>query len=257
MLLYTGVEIELLTEDKQDIYMMLEDHVRGRQVSLQTRLLESNDESVICCIDANNLYGYAMSLPLPAGGHEVLSREEIESRNWNEELNRDMDESEYGYVFEVDLGYPKELHDEHDDLAFCAEKRIIKEEELSSFQKELLEDQKFLTSVKLVTTLYDKKKYMIHEYYIKLALDNGLKLVNIHNTIRFKQAKFMKSYIDFNTQKRTEAKNDFEKDFFKLMNNAVCGKTLENMRNRTKMLVVTDGDKMERLSEIPNFMVAF
>ena len=72
---------------------------------------------------------------------------------------------------------------------------------------------------------------MVHERYLKLALDNGLKLVHIHNVIRFKQAKFMKSYIDFNTQKRTESKNDFEKDFFKLMNIAVYGKTLENMQN--------------------------
>ena len=124
--------------------------------------------------------------------------------------------SPYGYVLEVDLEYPKELHDEHDDLPFCAEKRKIKEEELSPFQKELLGDEKFMTSVKLITTLYDKKKYMIHERYLKLALDNGLKLTYIHTVIRFKQVKFMKSYIDFNTQKRTEANNDFEKDFFKL-----------------------------------------
>ena len=110
-----------------------------------------------------------------------------------------------------------------------------------------------MTSVKLITTLYDKKKYMIHERYLKLALDNGLKLLHIHNVIRFKQAKFMKPYIDFNTQKRTQAKNDFEKDFFKLMNNAVYGKTLENMRNRVKMRVITDGDKMERYIRNPEF----
>ena len=159
-------------------------------------------------------------------------------------------EFEYSYVFEVDLEYPKELHDKHDDLPFCAEKRKIKEEESSPFQKELLGDEKFMTSVKLITTLYDKKKYMVHERYLKLALDNGLKLLHIHNIIRFKQSKFMKSYIDFNTRKRTEAKNDFEKDFFKLMNNAVYGKTLENMRNRMKMRVLTDGYKM-------NFMVVY
>ena len=213
MLLYTRVEIELVMEDKQDIHTMLEDHVRGGQVSLQTRLIECDDKSGICYSDANNLYGYTMSLPLPTGGHEFLLREEIEAKKWEEELNRDLDESEYGYVFEVDLEYPKELHDEHDDLPFCAEKRKIKEE-LSPFQKEILGDEKFMTSVKLVATLYDKKKYTIHEQYLQLAPDNGLKLVHIHNVIRFKQTKFMKSYIDFNTQKRTEAKNDFEKDFF-------------------------------------------
>ena len=95
---------------------------------------------------------------------------------------------------------------------------------------------------------------MIHERYLKLALDNGLKLNYIHSVIRFKQTKFMKSYIDFNTQKRTEAKNDFEKDFFMVMNNAVYGKTLENMRNRVKMRLITDGDKMNDISEILTFM---
>ena len=90
-------------------------------------MIECDDKSGICYIDANNLYGYAMSLPLPTGGHEFLSREEIETKKWDEELNRDMDECLYSYVFEVDLEYPKELHDEHDDLPFCAEKRKIKE----------------------------------------------------------------------------------------------------------------------------------
>ena len=124
--------------------------MRGGQVSLQTRLIECDDKIGICYIDANNLYGYTMSLPLPTGGHEILSREEIEARNWTEELTRDMDEREYGYVFEVDIEYPKELQDEHDDLPFCAKKRKIKEEELSPFQKDLLGDEKFMTSVKLL-----------------------------------------------------------------------------------------------------------
>ena len=181
MLLYTGVEIELLTEDKHDIHTMLEDHVRGGQVSLQTRLVECNDKGGICYIDANNMYGYAMSLALPTGGHECLLREEIESKKWEEELNRDMDECSYSYVFEVDLEYPRELHDEHDDLPFCPEKRKIKEEDLSPFQKDLLEDETFMTSVKLITTVYDKKKYMIHERYLKLALDNGVKLLYMHS----------------------------------------------------------------------------
>ena len=69
-----------------------------------------------------------MSLPLPTGGHELLSREEIDSTNWRDVLNRDIDESEYGYIFEVDLDYPKELHNRHDDIPFCAEKRTIIEE---------------------------------------------------------------------------------------------------------------------------------
>ena len=88
MLIYTGVELELLTEDKQDIYTRLDDEVRGGQVSLQKRLIECDDKSGIFYMNADNRYGYAMSLPLPTGGHDVLSREEIEARNWSKELNR-------------------------------------------------------------------------------------------------------------------------------------------------------------------------
>ena len=117
-----------------------------------------------------------------------------------------------GYLLEVDVNYPKELHDYHNDLPFMCEKIKINGVE------------------KLVPNLYDKKKYVIHIKALQQALSHSLVLEKIHRIIEFKQSAWMKEYIDFNTKLRTAAINDFEKDSYKLMNNSVFGKTMENIR---------------------------
>ena len=111
-------------------------------------------------------------------------------------------------MLEVDVKYPKELHDLHNDLPFMCEKMKINKVE------------------KLVPNLYDKNKYVIHIRALDQALKHGLVLEKVHRVIELNQSGWLKSYIDFNTKLRTQAKNDFEKDFFKLMNNAVFGRTM-------------------------------
>ena len=83
----------------------------------------------------------------------------------------------------------------------------------------------------LVANLYDKTEYVIHIKNLKHALNNGLVFKNVHRLIKFNQNSCQKPYIDMNTDLRKKVKNDFEKDFFKLMNDVVFGKTMENMRN--------------------------
>ena len=115
-----------------------------------------------------------------------------------------------GYLLEVDVKYPEELHDSHNELPFMCERMKINRVE------------------KLVPNLYDKKKYVIHIRALVQALKHGLILEKVHRVVEFNQSALLKPYIDFNTELRTKAKNDFEKDFFKLMNNAVFRKTMEN-----------------------------
>ena len=141
----------------------------------------------------------------------------------------------YGYVLEVDVKYPRELHDLHNDLPFMCEKIRVNGVE------------------KLVPNLRDKKKYVIHVKALKQALDNGLVLEKIHRVIQFKQSAWTKEYIDFNTRLRTVAKNDFEKDFYKLMNNSVFGKTMENIRKHRDIKLVNNKEDYLKQVMKPNF----
>ena len=104
----------------------------------------------------------------------------------------------------------------------------------------------------LVCNLRDKKKYVVHISILKQALDHGLKLKKVHRVIEFNQEAWLKKYIDMNTELRKKASNDFEKDFFKLMNNAVFGKTVENVRKHRETLVKTDHKRNKLVSE-PNY----
>ena len=106
---------------------------------------------------------------------------------------------------------------------------------------------------KRIPNLWDKEKYIVHHENLKLYEELGLKIKKVHRGIKFREEPWMKSYIELNTRLRTEAKNDFEKDFFKLMNNSVIGKTMENIRNRVDVKLVSDRKVAEKLSAKPNF----
>ena len=140
-----------------------------------------------------------------------------------------------GYLLEVDVKYPKELHENHNELPFLAEKMKIKRVE------------------KLVPNLKCKKRYVVHIKTLDQALKHGLKLKKVHRVIKFQQSRWMKAYIMLNTRLRKDAKNEFEKDFFKLMNNSVFGKTMENIRNHKDMKLVTSDKKYLKYVMKPNF----
>ena len=225
----TGARLELLTDP--DMLLMFECSIRGGITQAVHRYAKANNKyigekfhpeeksSFLQYLDANNLYGWTMSQPLPTGGFKWVNDV---SRFTPEEIGRLVKDDSKGYLLEVDVKYPKELHDLHNDFPFMCEKmNIIKAE-------------------RLVPNLYDKKKYIIHIRALDQALKHGLVLENVHRVIEFNQSAWLKPYIDFNTKLRTQAKNDFEKDFFKLMNNAVFGKTMGNIRKHKDIKLVTN-----------------
>ena len=126
-----------------------------------------------------------------------------------------------GCILEVDIEYPKELHNLHNDYPLAPERLEVNGVE------------------KLIPTLNDKKKYVVHYENLKQYESLGMKITQFHRGIKFKESEWMKKYIDLNTRLRAEAKSDFEKDFFKLMNNSVFGKTMENIRNRVDISLVS------------------
>ena len=182
-------------------------------------------------LDANNLYGWTMSQPLPTGEFRWV---EVR-KDWSpKDVINSLVNTDHGYLLEVDVNYPKELHDYHNDLPFMCEKIKINGVE------------------KLVPNLYDKKKYVIHIKALQQALSHSLVLEKIHRIIEFKQSAWMKD-IDFNTKLRTAATNDFEKDVYKLMNNSVFGKTMKNIRRHRNIELVNNKEDYLKHVMKPNF----
>ena len=229
----TDVNLELLTDI--DMLLMVEKGIRGGVSMISNRYGKANNKYMgksfidtmlsiyITYLDANNLYGWAMSKPLPTHGFKWMKMDELET--W--EL--------HSCILKVDLEYPKSLHDLHSDYPLALEQ--IEVNKVS----------------KLIPNLGNKKKYILHYENLKQYLRLGLKLTHIHRGIKFKESPWLEKYITLNTKLRTQAKNEFEKDFFKLMNNSVFGKTMENIRNRVDIKLVNNKKQAEKLSAKPNF----
>ena len=240
MLKMTGIRLELFEKGQIDMLLMIEKGIRGGISNAFKRYAKANNKfmkdfdpaeksSFIVYLDANNLYGWAMSKPLPVGGFEWMSEMELE--NWE----RFVDEEGVGCILEVDLEYPVELHDFHNDFPLAPERLTLGKVE------------------KLTQNLRDKEKMVLHGKNLQLYLSLGMKLKLIRRGLKFKEKDFMKNYIDKNTSLRSQAKNAFEKELFKLMNNSVFGKTMENVRNRVSIELVKDAERAAKLVNKPNF----
>ena len=199
------------------------------------------ENNYIMYYDANNLYGWAMSQPLPYSGFKWLIQNYRRNGKFKNKNGK-------GWILEVDLEYPKELHELHNDYPLAPEKMSVKKEWLSEYQTELLENKSMINVTKLVPNLMDKKKYAVHYRNLNLYIKLGMKVTKVHCILEFNEKTWMESYIQLNTEMRKKAKSAFEKDFYKLINNSVFGKTMENLRKRVDIkLVRTNGSENEKL----------
>ena len=254
MLKMTGINLELITDI--DMQLFIERGMRGGISNITHRHAKANNKymknydpdkpsSYIMYLDANNLYGWAMSQPLPYGNFRLVNADSVIPKKKG-----------IGHIYEVDLEYPEELHDLHNDYPCAPEKIKVTDDMLSDYCREI-KDKFNLSSgnvSKLIPNLMDKKNYVIHEELLKLYLSLGLKLKKIHRVLEFNEKPWLKEYIDCNTEKRTHAKNAFEKDFFKLMNNSVFGKTMENIRKRSNIYLETDPEHFLRQVAKPTYV---
>ena len=151
----------------------------------------------------------------------------------------DLDKRDYGYYFEVYLNCHRKLQNKHKDLPYGAEKEIPNQELFSGSQQHFFTSSnefKYIPTTKLLTTLFDKEKYVSHQRNLKQFIEAGLQVKKVHRTLKFSQSHRLGKSIDYNKRMRTKANNDFEKDFYKLMNISVFAKTHTHTHTHTHTL---------------------
>ena len=238
----TDIQLELLCDP--NMLLMIEKGIRGGISMISNRFGEANNKYMkgfnrkklskfLMYLDANNLYGGAMSMKLPTHGFKWLTSGEMKNI-YNNQVVQVWEKTPC--ILEVDLEYSEKLHDLHNDYPFCPE-RVKCENRVE----------------KLIPNLRDKTKYVIHYRNLIQCLRAGMKFKKIHRGIKFVESEWLKPYIEKNTNLRTKAENNFEKDFYKLMNNSVFGKTMENIRNRVDVKLVNTEEKLRKLVSKPNF----
>ena len=224
---YTAMNLQTL-QDK-DMILLLKNNIRGGISSVMgDRYVISDENKKIIYVDANNLYGHSMS--------ELLPYDEIKFDNnvKLEDILNNPDYSDIGYFIEVDLKYSDIIKQKTKKFAFPPVNKKVNPDDFSDYMKTMIPDT-YTQTKKLICDWSNKKNYLVHYRMLKFYVRHGMLVEKVHSVISFKQSKWLEKYISFNTQKRNKAKNDLEKDFYKLLNIAFYGKTMGKVRNRIKV----------------------
>ena len=223
LLKFTRVSLELLTDS--NMYLFVEKGLRGgismvshRHAIANNQYMQNFDpsqpDSYLLYLDSNNLYGWAMSQPMPTGGFQWV--------NYTDQILETPADADHGFILEVDLDYPTSLHRQHNDYPLAPEKLKVEKHWMSPYQRKLIDElSTSFECEKLVPNLQPKIRYVLHYRNLQLYLSLGMQLTKVQKVLKFDQTAWMAPYIAQNTELRKLATNDFEKDFYKLMNNAV------------------------------------
>ena len=256
----TGERIDLLRD--LEMYTFFERGIRGGMTFVNKHLVRKETithnhtqlTQHLAYIDQNNLYGSSLSKPLPHSEFSWIEDLTI----FTSEFILNLDEKgDWGYTLEVDLGYPEHLHHKTADFPLAPEAGFITEDMFTDFMFAHYQlsnpNRKYKSSRKLLLTQYNRENYIVHYAVLKFYLTMGLILKKVHRVIKYKQKAWLKDFISYNSQQRALSSNDFDKGFYKLKNNAVFGKTMEDVRKRINYKLVTDEEKLIKLANSPFF----
>ena len=247
---YTKAQLPTITD--RDMYDMIYSGIKGGVSVISHRYAQANNkdlptfdqnalETWLYYIDANNLYGFSMTKKLPYDNFEWHL-----DHDWDSLQKKFAIQSESGYIIEVDLEYPSELHDEHNDFPLAPENLTIDKSMISEYSNDPgTVNEKHTT--KLVGSLLKKENYVCDYRILMYYVSKGMKVTKVHRVIEFREKDWMGNYIIKNNTLRTHASTEFERDLFKLMNNAVFGKTIENVYKYVNVKLVTSEEKARKL----------
>ena len=249
----TDVELDLITDPS--IYLMIESGIRGGLSYVAKRHARANvpdspeyrpDEppSYLAYWDCNSLYATCQTYSLPVGDFRFLTDEEIRTFD----VHSVPADSSTGFILEINLRYPESLHDLHNAYPLAPDHLKIEEDMLSPTLRDILSatDMRHTTSTKLVSDLRDKTHYVTHYRCLQFYLAHGLELTKIHRIISFTQRPFMLPFVQYCNEQRRNAESDFESGLYKLFANSFYGKSVENVRKRTNVRLITDPQKLVR-----------
>ena len=199
---YTNIKIQTL-QDKEMIFL-LENGIRGGISGVMgDRYVKSDENKNILYVDANNLYGFSMSQPLP------YDNIKFETQNLClEEILNTPDENVIGYFLEVDLEYPYNIRQKTKHFPFVPENKTVSKNDFDPYMKSIM-PKIYVSHKKLICDWVDKRNYLIQHRMLKFYIKHGMKIKEVHRVISFKQSKWLEKYIDFNTQKINQAVNEF------------------------------------------------
>jgi hypothetical protein len=231
MLKLSKVEIQVFDESMQLAYDMVQRSLFGGLVSCNTRFTEATETRHIHFIDANGLYVHtSFENKLPISDYELVP---IDSKDWSIASTS----GEYGYMIECDIFFPDSVHDELDQL-------------VPAFERKIPPGAK---SPRLVSDFAPKKNYVLSLQHYQLLLRLGVRITKLWHVLRFKQAFYMREFIQIVTQWRKEAKNVFTSNLFKSIAVSVHGKIAEKIIDRKKIEIVTDPKRLDKLVRKGNF----
>ena len=255
---FFDTQVDLLTD--VDMYCHFEEGIRGGMSFVNTHQVKREDSVNINYWDANNIYGDALQQLLPCADFKWLSEEDILKIDW---LHIDT-EQEVGYTLKLDLNYPDSIRDKTQDFPLAPESAWITKDMLTPVMHHQWSHRCQLRGVsdnyksekKLLMSVSDKKDYVVHFKLLQFYLLMGMTISKIHSVISYTQKPIFKNYIVKNSILRQQAISEFAKDLYKLLNNSLFGKTMENVRGRKSFNLVNTKQKLMRQSKLPHFLRA-